>query len=251
MQPFHNILVSTSDRATSWDERSQKRYSVVETYYPGESASLLIDVEHVSGSAKEQFAEHIISEYLLPTRLSARAKQMIPSEQHKSFTRRQKAHDAEVQLDVARRVGQDMLKVLICGHGCRDQRCGLYGPVLQTEFVKVLKSGHGQPGPGSHGSGLAGPAEDKFEVDLISHIGGHKFAGNVIIYIPASGAWKNHPLAGMGIWYGRMEPKHVPGIVIETNRGRIIKELFRGGIDGKGGILRFANVESVVSSSDI
>src|SRR5438876_978025 len=28
---------------------------------------------------------------------------------------------------------EDVL-VLICGHGGRDQRCGIYGPVLQAEF---------------------------------------------------------------------------------------------------------------------
>ncbi|KAG4223135.1 hypothetical protein PC116_g28394 [Phytophthora cactorum] len=32
---------------------------------------------------------------------------------------------------------EDIL-VLICGHGQRDSRCGIYGPVLQDEFEKQL-----------------------------------------------------------------------------------------------------------------
>jgi len=76
-------------------------------------------------------------------------------------------------------------------------------------------------------------------VHQVSHIGGHKFAGNVIVYIPPILGNEGHPLAGQGVWYGRVEPKHVEGIVSETvEGGRVIKELFRGGIDGKGGLMR-------------
>jgi len=76
-------------------------------------------------------------------------------------------------------------------------------------------------------------------VHQISHIGGHKFAGNVIVYIPPVLGNEGHPLAGQGVWYGRVEPKHVEGIVSETiEGGRVIKELFRGGIDGQGGLMR-------------
>ena len=38
-------------------------------------------------------------------------------------------------------------------------------------------------------------------------------------------------MAGSAIWYGRVEPKHVEGIVNETVLGgRVIKELWRGGM---------------------
>lgn len=74
-------------------------------------------------------------------------------------------------------------------------------------------------------------------VGLISHIGGHKWAGNVIIYIPPS--FKDNALAGKGIWYGRVEPGHVEGIVMKTVlEGKVVKELFRGGIDQDRKILR-------------
>ena len=47
------------------------------------------------------------------------------------------------------------------------------------------------------------------------------------------------PLAGYGIWYGRVEPKYVEGIVQETLLGgKVIEDLFRGGIKQGGEILR-------------
>lgn len=147
--------------------------------------------------------------------------------------------------------------VLICGHGGRDARCGILGPVLQEEFTRVL--------PVAGIDVLQGPVhvdeeliEDKeliegpppsepsgkstARIGLISHIGGHKFAGNVIIYIPKAAktaTGEEHPLAGSGIWYGRVEPKHVEGIVNETiKKGNVISDHFRGGIKEGGEILR-------------
>ncbi|KAG9252333.1 Sucrase/ferredoxin-like-domain-containing protein [Emericellopsis atlantica] len=128
--------------------------------------------------------------------------------------------------------------VLICGHGGRDERCGILGPILRTEFEDKLRSGgyvvHKEAvSAAEDASGTATGAR----VGLTSHIGGHKFAGNVIIYIPPT--LKGHPLAGCGIWYGRVEPKHVEGIVNETVvKGTVVKDKFRGGIDSDRRILR-------------
>jgi len=118
--------------------------------------------------------------------------------------------------------------IQICGHAARDSRCGILGPLLAAEFTEKF-------GPGTSGGG------GRAEISLISHIGGHKFAGNVIVYVPPKEVegFERHALAGCGIWYGRVEPKHVQGIVEETVRkGVIIKELFRGGIDGTGRLLK-------------
>jgi leucyl-tRNA synthetase len=113
--------------------------------------------------------------------------------------------------------------VLICGHGGRDERCGIMGPLLRTAF--------------------RGEFERKgvdADVGLISHIGGHKFAGNVIIYVPPGLALEGsaNALAGCGVWYGRVGPEHVEGVVDETVvNGRVIEELFRGGITKDGEML--------------
>ena len=149
--------------------------------------------------------------------------------------------------------------VLVCGHGGRDGRCGVFGPVLREEFESQLSSqkytllkspveidfyrDDVQQFALREGQGYKG--EDRkmgVRVGIISHIGGHKFAGNVIIYLPPgmkTSDGSSNKLAGCGIWYGRVEPRHVEGIVKETvGSGRVIEELFRGGITNGGEVLR-------------
>jgi leucyl-tRNA synthetase len=107
--------------------------------------------------------------------------------------------------------------ILICGHGGRDQRCGILGPLLQSSFQSELQR-----------------RSIDADVGLISHIGGHKYAGNVIIYLPPS--MQANALKGSGIWYGRIGPENVEGVVDETVvRGRVIVELLRGGVRQGGG----------------
>ncbi|PYI20851.1 hypothetical protein BO99DRAFT_411400 [Aspergillus violaceofuscus CBS 115571] len=137
--------------------------------------------------------------------------------------------------------------VLICGHGGRDMRCGVMAPVLETEFQRVLRENGFATGAEDGDDAPVVDRPDRAHVGLISHIGGHKYAGNVIVYLPpgmtvvgkdASSAVP-HPLAGKGIWYGRIEPKHVPGVVEETILGgRVLADHFRGGVDRESGILR-------------
>lgn len=119
--------------------------------------------------------------------------------------------------------------ILICGHEARDRRCGIMGPLLKTEFERCLKS---------HQTILSreerNPISKMPIVALCSHVGGHTWAGNVIIYMPTG--WTTpgktlKPGGGTGVWYGRVEPKHVEGIVHSTVFGGVvIEELFRGGI---------------------
>jgi Sucrase/ferredoxin-like len=153
--------------------------------------------------------------------------------------------------------------ILICSHGGRDQRCGVLGPILQREFTAQLslyQSNH-------LGEALRAPTDtsvlspEQVNVGMISHVGGHKWAGNVILYFPSTwkvvdgkngnsteGVTRPSPLAGMGIWYGRVEPKHVQGIIEETVlKGNIIRELFRGGIGRDGQALRLPLQRAAVS----
>ena len=146
----------------------------------------------------------------------------------------------------------DYPTILICGHGGRDQRCGILGPLLKDEFERQLPRFLPASTPNSESQSTTSDTleSDIFtpstpQVGLISHIGGHKFAGNIIIYIPPSYTLPQaesrqlHPLAGKGIWYGRVSPQHVEGIIRETIIvGKVIKELFRGGVGIGGEILR-------------
>lgn len=140
--------------------------------------------------------------------------------------------------------------VLICGHTGRDARCGIMAPVLQTEFEDKLEMEgfdvlHGPVqvnlGDKQRIQGETGQGKTTARVGIISHIGGHKFAGNVIIYLPPDLKMGNepHPLAGCGIWYGRVDPKNVEGVVKETIlKGNVVADMFRGGIDAEHKMLR-------------
>ena len=123
----------------------------------------------------------------------------------------------------------DELVVLICGHGGRDYRCGALALPLKHEFEHQLQRASitvlQQPKTEETRATAAA------RVGLVSHIGGHKWAGNVILYIPVGGRYRGHPLQGSVIWYGRVEPRHVQGIVQETViNGKMIQDLWRGGM---------------------
>ncbi|RVX66275.1 hypothetical protein B0A52_10202 [Exophiala mesophila] len=146
--------------------------------------------------------------------------------------------------------------ILICSHMSRDSRCGILGPLLRDQLVEYIELRNRQS-QSSQGQGkenyiarmddfydsspgvISNPPTDtdidvNINIGLTSHVGGHVWAGNMIIYIPPhtdiSERWSPaHPLAGKGIWYGRVEPKHIPGIFEETVvKGQVIKELLRG-----------------------
>lgn len=171
----------------------------------------------------------------------------------------------------------DRPTILICSHASRDLRCGIMGPLLQEEFARQLANvGIHAPVPSDSSTreirednmkqrrdtkaGVGNNSKQrplKANVGLISHVGGHVWAGNVIVYLPPF--WHHtaqhileqsqdgqppsldelEALAGCGVWYGRVEPKHVEGIVKETVlHGRVIRDLFRGGVTQDGQVLR-------------
>jgi len=212
------------------------------------SAYLLPSFKYIPYLPRVSFdsVQALVKGYLLPKNLHPAHANLSPI--HKDRLTRS---EAQGKFLPAVQDVKDVL-VLICGHGGRDMRCGILGPLLRDEFEQQLANARIQvmKGPLDVGDGQTRQLESSTtaetstsaRVGLISHIGGHKFAGNVILYIPPGSKTadgKNNPLAGCGIWYGRVEPKHIEGIVKETILGgRVIEDLFRGGIRQGGEILR-------------
>ncbi|KAI8876518.1 hypothetical protein K501DRAFT_187112 [Backusella circina FSU 941] len=98
--------------------------------------------------------------------------------------------------------------ILICSHKRRDKRCGVTAPILGREFDHVLRELDISDGEGGT------------IVLMVSHIGGHRYAGNVVCYINNGST---------GIWYGRVDPCHCKAIVEETiMQGKVIKSIYRG-----------------------
>ncbi|KAJ1637729.1 Sucrase/ferredoxin-like-domain-containing protein [Pavlovales sp. CCMP2436] len=71
------------------------------------------------------------------------------------------------------RAGGTPAAVFICAHTSRDKRCGLIGPALRDIFADELAVAGRQDVP----------------VRMVSHVGGHVYAGNVIVYAQAQGHW--------------------------------------------------------------
>lgn len=282
-QPFHNISVlnasfppSSPPPPPAPTATATPNTPTRTRYPPGlatASAYLLPSFRYVPLLPRVSFdsVDALARGYLLPARLHP-AHDGLLSPVHRDRLTRQPAYRA--LLPGVRKVG-DVL-VLVCGHGGRDARCGVAGPVLRAEFearlpragvevrrgpVEVVLDDEVGDDDDAAGGLAAGDGDGEGEsvgvaatatvaaeagltarVGLISHIGGHKFAGNVIIYLPPSMRRRDggaHPLAGHGVWYGRVEPKHVEGIVQETViNGNVIADMFRGGITPDRQILR-------------
>ncbi|MDX1624341.1 MAG: sucrase/ferredoxin-like family protein [Gemmatimonadota bacterium] len=90
--------------------------------------------------------------------------------------------------------------VFVCVHGERDDRCGRCGPPLIDALREAVRA-----------RGL-----DDVAVRATSHVGGHKYAGNVLVY-PG------------GQWYGYVRPDDADRIVEEhLVEGDIVHDLHRG-----------------------
>ncbi|KAF9892163.1 hypothetical protein FE257_002569 [Aspergillus nanangensis] len=228
--PFNNILVSNSSFPASSTSTASAFLFPSFKYFPSIPTHISPDTPEANTTDLSTF----VRAFLLPEKLSAMA-ESLPEPRKTDLTRKPELSSAfsdavEIKTSPV---------VLICGHGGRDMRCGVMAPVLQQEFRTALQA----KGFDSGSDVGAIDSPNHAHIGLISHIGGHKYAGNVIVYIPPAMTLGEsatpHPLAGKGIWYGRIEPKHVQGIVEETILGgKVVVDHFRGGIDRDGNILR-------------
>lgn len=111
--------------------------------------------------------------------------------------------DGDGPSDAAPREDVEGRWLFVCVHGERDHRCGECGPPLVEALREALDA-----------AGI-----DDVRVRATSHVGGHKYAGNVIV----------HP---EGQWYGYVRPSDASRIVREhLIGGRVIEELHRGSME--------------------
>ena len=93
--------------------------------------------------------------------------------------------------------------ILVCIHGTRDKRCGRAGPQVVTEMRKRLQE--------------EGVSPETVSVYGSSHIGGHAFAGTLVVY-PSSD------------WYGFVTAKgsSVPSILDAVIANKVYEKCHRG-----------------------
>ncbi|KAF3390221.1 Actin patches distal protein 1 [Penicillium rolfsii] len=113
--------------------------------------------------------------------------------------------------------------ILLCSHKRRDARCGITAPLIKRELERHLRP-----------LGLNRDADDSRPggagVFFVSHVGGHKFSANVLIYRKQDQQM---------IWLARVRPEHCEGIVKYTIlEGKVVhpETQLRGGFDQKRGL---------------
>ncbi len=137
----------------------------------------------------------------------------------------------------ARPSPQDYL-ILLCSQRTRDARCGQSAPLLRREFERQLRP-----------LGLYRDLHDQRRggvgIYFISHVGGHKYSANVMVYRRHSGG---NEVTGEGkekegsqcIWLARVRPEDCEGIVKYTVlQGKVVKpeRQLRGGFDRERGLV--------------
>lgn len=129
--------------------------------------------------------------------------------------------------------------ILLCSQATRDARCGQSAPLLAKEFSRHLRP-----------LGLHRDLDDDrpggVGVYFISHVGGHKYSANVMIYRRASGAREAKAVDGTPaaeaaqcIWLARVRPEDCENIVRFTvGMGKVVKpeQQLRGGFDRSRGV---------------
>ncbi|KAE9993921.1 hypothetical protein EG327_002545 [Venturia inaequalis] len=140
--------------------------------------------------------------------------------------------------------------ILLCSQKTRDARCGQSAPLLLKEFERHLR-------PLGLQRDLADTRPGGVGIYFISHVGGHKYSANVMIYRRASApkldgiaceteAEEKRVVdlgtgegAGQCIWLARVRPEDCENIVKYTVlQGKVLKpeRQLRGGFDREKGL---------------
>lgn len=113
--------------------------------------------------------------------------------------------------------------VLLCSHKRRDARCGITAPLIKKELERHLRPRALYRDVDDERSGGVG-------IYFVSHVGGHKFAANVLVYRRSEQQM---------IWLARVRPEHCEGIVKYTIlQGKVVhpESQLRGGFDRLRGL---------------
>ncbi|KAA8648696.1 hypothetical protein EYZ11_010687 [Aspergillus tanneri] len=126
--------------------------------------------------------------------------------------------------------------ILLCSQRTRDARCGQSAPLLKREFERHLRP-----------LGLYRDMDDErpggVGIYFISHVGGHKYSANVIVYRRRDFEWYRKESGGeegaaQGIWLARVRPEDCENVIRYTVlQGKVVKpkEQLRGGFDRERG----------------
>uniref|UniRef100_A0A7S3H655 Uncharacterized protein n=1 Tax=Spumella elongata TaxID=89044 RepID=A0A7S3H655_9STRA len=117
--------------------------------------------------------------------------------------------------------------LLVCVHNARDKRCGTKGPELIANLEACLKepeimysddSSATLTNSNSDMAFVSSPTKKVTDFAIVrgsSHIGGHVYAGTMIVYPE-------------GRWYGRVSKQNVPALLKSLGENKVYNECLRG-----------------------
>jgi len=94
--------------------------------------------------------------------------------------------------------------VLVCTHMTRDKRCGRIGPQVINSLRELLKTNN--------------IGEDQITIRGSSHLGGHKYAGVVVVYPE-------------GDWYGNLTTRNTQDLLQAYLNGEVLSQNWRGNMN--------------------
>lgn len=173
------------------------------------------DILYTKSSHRSEFpCVHIYPDYV-----KIKFNSKIPkAEQVREFQSQWIDHETsrELHFMTVEELPKNSVHIYVCCHAARDERCGVIGGLLLSTLREYISSPPQDI------------ADDLQHLDLqvfgSSHVGGHKYAGNMILYRPQ---WRQ------GVWYGRISPSNVDEIMRETVIGqKVLGKHWRGGLPG-------------------
>jgi hypothetical protein len=148
-------------------------------------------------------------------------------------------HPATASKLTARPLHHDYL-ILLCSQKTRDARCGQSAPLLRRELERHLR-------PLGLYRDLHDTRPGGCGIYFISHVGGHKYAANVLVFRrqgrAGTGSAKGSEQekeAAQCIWLGRIRPEDCENLVRYTvMQGKVVKpeKQLRGGWDRSRGVV--------------
>ncbi|KAJ5089572.1 hypothetical protein N7532_008256 [Penicillium argentinense] len=214
-------------------------------------------VENVTPQLAPDLIEHFVNRSLTTTTplgaSSSQESQSLKEDKngyHSSEQEQEQEQPAEIPHPASTSIASTPLKshpcphaavILLCSQRTRDARCGQSAPLLRKEFERHLRP-----------LGLYRDMDDKrpggVGVYFISHVGGHKYSANVIVYRRRDFDWyKNEETraadeeegASQGIWLARVRPEECENIIRYTVlQGKVLKPetQLRAGFDRQRGL---------------
>lgn len=204
-------------------------------------------VDHVTPALASDLITHFVNPAPTTTTPLTSGEDESPSTENQTETAATAATPAP-QTPLRSRPSPHAAVILLCSQRTRDARCGQSAPLLKREFERHLRP-----------LGLYRDLDDErpggVGIYFISHVGGHKYAANVIVYRRRDFEWYKKQAqegadggsaeskdegAAQGIWLARVRPEDCENVIRYTVlRGKVVKpkKQLRGGFDRERGLI--------------